>query len=139
GRLPDAGTGGGADCHSGRGGQPGGGTGRTARPRPCATASARCAGGDAPAARSADHRPRPALWPRPGCQAAGSEGMTDDLDRIMAVMDTAFDPAFGEAWTRRQVGDALAMPGTHYLLAGAGGEAPAAGEPAAGFALSRGM
>ena len=32
-----------------------------------------------------------------------------DIDRIMEVMALAFDPAFGEAWTRRQVVDAL-MP-----------------------------
>ena len=64
--------------------------------------------------------------------------MTDDLDRIMAVMDTAFDPAFGEAWTRRQVSDALVMPNTHYLLAAADGRAPRGDEPAAGFTLSRG-
>jgi ribosomal-protein-alanine N-acetyltransferase len=64
--------------------------------------------------------------------------MTDDLDRIMAVMEVAFDPAFGEAWTRRQVSDALVMPNTHYLLAGADGGPPRDGEPAAGFALSRG-
>ena len=64
--------------------------------------------------------------------------MTDDLDRIMAVMEAAFDPAFGEAWTRRQVGDALVLPNTHYLLAGADGRAPREGEPAAGFVLSRG-
>ena len=64
--------------------------------------------------------------------------MTDDVDRIMAVMDAAFDPAFGEAWSRRQVSDALVMPNTHYLLAAADGRPPRAGEPAAGFALSRG-
>jgi ribosomal-protein-alanine N-acetyltransferase len=64
--------------------------------------------------------------------------MTDDLDRIMAVMDAAFDPAFGEAWTRRQVSDSLLMPNTHYLLAGIDRPAPREGEPAAGFALSRG-
>ena len=58
--------------------------------------------------------------------------MMDDLDRIMAVMEAAFDPAFGEAWTRRQVGDALVLPNTHYLLAD--GE----GAEAAGFVLSRG-
>ena len=39
--------------------------------------------------------------------------MNDDLDRIMAVMDAAFDPAWAEAWTRRQVGDSLALPSTH--------------------------
>ena len=64
--------------------------------------------------------------------------MTDDLDRIMAIMDVAFDPAFGEAWTRRQVSDALLMPNTHYLLADRNGRPPREGEPAAGFALSRG-
>ena len=64
--------------------------------------------------------------------------MINDLDRIMAVMEAAFDPAFGEAWTRRQVGDALVMPNTHYLLAGPGGEPLRVGDPVAGFALSRG-
>lgn len=64
--------------------------------------------------------------------------MTDDLDRIMAVMDAAFDPAFGEAWTRRQVGDALVLPNTHYLLAGTEGSAPCDGETTVGFVLSRG-
>ena len=63
--------------------------------------------------------------------------MTDDLDRIMAVMETAFDPAFGEAWTRRQVSDSLILPNSHYLLAGIAGHPPGDGEPAAGFALSR--
>lgn len=63
--------------------------------------------------------------------------MTDDIDRIMAVMGAAFDPAFGEAWSRRQVEDALAIYGTHYLLAGENGEVPAEEAPAAGFALSR--
>jgi ribosomal-protein-alanine N-acetyltransferase len=64
--------------------------------------------------------------------------MIDDLDRIMAVMDAAFDPAFGEAWTRRQVSDSLVLPNTHYLLAAADGRPLREGEPAAGFALSRG-
>ena len=64
--------------------------------------------------------------------------MNDDLDRIMEVMQAAFDPAFGEAWTRRQVSDSLLMPNTHYLLAAADGRAPREGEPAAGFTLSRG-
>lgn len=62
----------------------------------------------------------------------------DDIDRIMAVMESAFDPAFGEAWTRRQVSDALCMPNTYYLLAGSDGQAPPPGLPAAGFAMSRG-
>ena len=64
--------------------------------------------------------------------------MMDDLDRIMAVMETAFDPAFGEAWSRRQVGDALVLPNTYYLLAGHDGWAPGEDEEAVGFVLSRG-
>jgi ribosomal-protein-alanine N-acetyltransferase len=64
--------------------------------------------------------------------------MTDDLDQIMAVMEVAFDPAFGEAWTRPQVEDALVLPNTHYLLAGPDGRAPGEGRSAAGFVLSRG-
>ena len=64
--------------------------------------------------------------------------MPDDLDRIMGVMETAFDPEFGEAWTRQQVGDALTFPNTYYLLAGADGNEPNDGKDAAGFVLSRG-
>jgi len=64
--------------------------------------------------------------------------MTDDLDRIMDVMAAAFDPAFGEAWTRPQVEDALVLPNTHYLLAGPDGRALGEGRGAAGFVLSRG-
>lgn len=64
--------------------------------------------------------------------------MTDDLDRVMMVMETAFEPTYGEAWTRPQVADALAMPNTFYLLAGIDGAAPGANGEAAGFTLSRG-
>lgn len=66
--------------------------------------------------------------------------MTDDIDRIMAVMQTAFDPEYGEAWNRRQVEDALLLGNCHYLLAGDDGEAPAgdaAASDVAGFTLSR--
>ncbi len=62
----------------------------------------------------------------------------DDLDRIMAVMEAAFDAQFGEAWTRRQVGDALTLPNTHYLLAGVDGAQPRDGERAVGFLMTRG-
>lgn len=62
----------------------------------------------------------------------------DDLDRIMAVMEAAFDPDFGEAWTRRQVSDALLLPNTYWLLAGADGEEPRDGQAAVAFVLSRG-
>lgn len=64
--------------------------------------------------------------------------MTDDLDRIMAVMEAAFDPAYGEAWTRPQVEDALILPNTHYLLAGPDARAPGEDGKAVGFVLSRG-
>jgi ribosomal-protein-alanine N-acetyltransferase len=61
----------------------------------------------------------------------------DDLDRLMAVMAAAFDPVFGEAWTRRQVEDALVVGNCHYELIDAAGREPAYGVPAAGFFLSR--
>jgi len=60
-----------------------------------------------------------------------------DVERIMAVMETAFDPAYGEAWTRRQVEDALLAGNCHYILVDAQGREPADGAPAAGFALLR--
>lgn len=63
------------------------------------------------------------------------------LDRIMAVMEAAFDPAYGEAWNRRQVADALTLPSTHALVVDAEGAlipADAASAPApAGFVLTR--
>lgn len=61
----------------------------------------------------------------------------DDLDRLMAVMTAAFDPIYGEAWTRRQVEDALLIGHCHYQLIGTGGDEPENGAPAAGFFLSR--
>jgi ribosomal-protein-alanine N-acetyltransferase len=62
----------------------------------------------------------------------------DDIDRIMAVMQAAFDPIYGEAWNRRQVSDALVLPNSHYVLVDAEGREPADGTPAAGFVLARG-
>lgn len=63
------------------------------------------------------------------------------LDRIMAVMETAFDPAYGEAWNRRQVADALALPSTHALVVDAEGkpiaEMPGPAPEPAGFVLTR--
>jgi ribosomal-protein-alanine N-acetyltransferase len=63
------------------------------------------------------------------------------IDRIMAVMEAAFDPAYGEAWNRRQVAEALALPSTHALVVDGEGkplseDRPNAAPPA-GFALSR--
>ena len=62
----------------------------------------------------------------------------DDLDAVMQVMDAAFDPAFGEAWTRKQVSDTLIMPNTFLILADSAGTPPADPSRTAGFALSRG-
>lgn len=61
----------------------------------------------------------------------------DPVDRIMEVMQLAFDPAYGEAWNRRQVSDALVVSNSHYLLLDAQGAPPTAGRRAAGFLLSR--
>lgn len=58
---------------------------------------------------------------------------TAPLDAIMLVMGEAFDPAYGEAWTRRQIADALARPNTFCLI----GHAPGTTDEPHGFALSR--
>jgi ribosomal-protein-alanine N-acetyltransferase len=63
------------------------------------------------------------------------------IDRIMAVMEAAFDPAYGEAWNRRQVSDALILPSTHALVVDAQGaalpEGPGPAPAPAGFVLTR--
>lgn len=63
------------------------------------------------------------------------------VDRIMAMMEAAFDPAYGEAWNRRQVTDALTLPNTHALVADADGtlipDGPQADAWPAGFVLTR--
>ena len=63
------------------------------------------------------------------------------IDRIMAVMEAAFEPEYGEAWNRRQVSDALAFANTHALVVDAAGELIGHGEAAAaepgGFVLTR--
>lgn len=61
------------------------------------------------------------------------------VDHIMAVMDAAFDPAFGEAWNRRQVSDALALSNTHALVVGKDGKLLTHGTPdePAGFVMTR--
>lgn len=68
----------------------------------------------------------------PARQMRSPPPVDERLDQIMAVMEAAFDPAFGEAWNRSQVRDALATPSTHALLA----RGPSA-DDAAGFLLSR--
>ncbi|HEU4820175.1 MAG TPA: GNAT family N-acetyltransferase [Qipengyuania sp.] len=64
--------------------------------------------------------------------------MTEDaaLDAAMAVMEAAFEPRWGEAWTRAQLHDSLAMPSTFLLLADRHAN-PVGDGAAAGFVLSR--
>lgn len=61
------------------------------------------------------------------------------VDQIMAVMEEAFDPAFGEAWNRNQVADAMAMCNTHALVIDPCGELIDVGSSLrpAGFVMSR--
>lgn len=60
-----------------------------------------------------------------------ADGTSDDLDGVMVVMTAAFDPAFGEAWTRSQCAGILPMTGVSLMLA-----RDAEGAPL-GFALFR--
>ncbi|MCB2064088.1 MAG: GNAT family N-acetyltransferase [Novosphingobium sp.] len=55
----------------------------------------------------------------------------------MAVMTAAFEPTWGEAWTRRQVEDSLLTGYCDYFLVSPEGKPVASGEQAAGFTLSR--
>ncbi len=45
-----------------------------------------------------------------------SMGTVADIGAIMPVMASAFDPAFGEAWSADQVRGALSMPGCSLLI-----------------------
>lgn len=44
-------------------------------------------------------------------------GSSDDLDAVMAVMDSAFGSRFGEAWTRSQLAGILPMGGVSLMIA----------------------
>jgi len=61
----------------------------------------------------------------------------DDLSRLMAVMTAAFEPTWGEAWTRGQVEDSLLSGHCSYFLISPEGKPAATGEQAAGFTFSR--
>lgn len=63
----------------------------------------------------------------PICLAAG--GLAD-LPAVMAVMETAFDPRFGEAWTNAQCAGLMSMPGVWLTVARDGGDT-------LGFSLAR--
>lgn len=58
------------------------------------------------------------------------EGDVASLDEVMVTMEAAFDPAFGEAWTRSQCSGIMGLGGVWLLLARQDGEP-------AGFALAR--
>lgn len=60
-------------------------------------------------------------------QQAGSlvrlrRGGVDDLDAVMRIMTAAFQPCFGEAWTRSQCAGILPMHGVSLTLAEQGGK-----------------
>ena len=57
-------------------------------------------------------------------------GAVADLAIVDKIMQSAFDPRFGEAWTHNQVLGLMAMPGVWLTIAHVGGEP-------AGFALCR--
>jgi len=69
--------------------------------------------------------------PQPRLTVSLARGVADDLDDVVAVMRSAFDPRFGEAWTRSQCAGILSMPGVRLAIARAGSDA------AVGFSLSR--
>ena len=60
-----------------------------------------------------------------------TRGAARDLDSVIAVMESAFDERFGEAWTRSQCAGILPMPGVKLMLARTGGDRTA------GFSLFR--
>jgi len=59
-----------------------------------------------------------------------TDGGLADLPAVMTVMESAFDPRFGEAWTFSQCAGLLPMRGVWLTLAREGGELT-------GFALAR--
>ena len=59
-----------------------------------------------------------------------NQGGGVDLRDVMRVMDSSFDPGFGEAWTMAQCAGLLPMPGVWLTLA-------RDGDKAVGFALAR--
>ncbi|MES2498361.1 MAG: GNAT family N-acetyltransferase [Pseudomonadota bacterium] len=58
------------------------------------------------------------------------EVAADGLAPVMAIMNTAFDPGYGEAWTEAQLRSMMTMPGTWLTLARVNGLP-------AGFAFNR--
>jgi ribosomal-protein-alanine N-acetyltransferase len=71
-----------------------------------------------------DNSPHPALL-------SLTSGGAADLDAVMEVMNSAFDPQFGEAWTRSQCAGILPMTGVGLRLATSDRNSPV------GFSLYR--
>lgn len=46
-----------------------------------------------------------------------SEARVADLDAVMQVMEAAFDPLYGEAWSAAQLLTLFALPSAHVMLA----------------------
>src|SRR3546814_20578457 len=60
------------------------------------------------------------------------------VEQIMAVMDAAFEPQWGEKWTRGQIADSLLIPNTSAIVIdGQGNDITDKQGIAAGFVLSR--
>lgn len=57
-------------------------------------------------------------------------GTAGDLDEVMRIMTAAFDPSFGEAWTRSQCAGIMPMHGVTLTIA-------ESGRVPAGFSLVR--
>lgn len=61
--------------------------------------------------------------------------------RIMTIMESAFEPTYGEGWNERQITDALNLPTTHALVVDADGapipDGPGSVVAPAGFVLTR--
>jgi ribosomal-protein-alanine N-acetyltransferase len=57
--------------------------------------------------------------PQPALSAAVAirDFRADDMDAVMAVMGAAFEPSYGEAWTRSQCSGILPMPGVALRIA----------------------
>lgn len=58
------------------------------------------------------------------------EGGSQDLTEVIRIMQDAFDPRFGEAWTSAQCLGMLSLPGVWLVIASIGGSDM-------GFALAR--
>lgn len=72
------------------------------------------------------------MIPQPGAATIVLErGRAGDLDEVIEVMASAFDPQFGEAWTRSQCEGILPMPGVRLTIAREGDRG------AIGFSLAR--